>query len=676
MERDRRRLRGGVPPWSDPEIIHQPKVVEMNDKEQANIIIECIGPAVNGGRHPVKREVGESLQASADIFKEGHDVLGAALLYRCADESDWREAPMQPTGNDRWVGSFTLDRVTTWLYTVTAWVERFDTWRRDTLRKKEAAHDIASELLEGRNIFSDLVENGTAADDDRRAARVISATLQRAAPDQLMAVLLADETAALATRFRDSRLAATHPHPFAVICDRVRARFGAWYEMFARSQGTDPTRSATFAECEARLDDIQRLGFDVVYLPPIHPIGNTKRKGPNNSLTAGPRDPGSPYAIGSEAGGHCAVEPSLGTLADFDHFVAATRARGMEVALDFAINCSPDHPYVKQHPEWFFHRPDGSIKYAENPPKRYEDIYPLNFYSAARRGLWEEMKHIIEFWIGHGVHIFRVDNPHTKPMPFWEWLLGGVRRQHPEVIFLSEAFTRPKVMKYLAKIGFQQSYTYFTWRNTKQELTDYLRELADGPSREYFRPNFFTNTPDILPEILQKGGRPAFQTRFVLAATLSPSYGIYNGFELCENRAIPGTEEYDHSEKYEFKVWDWDRAGNIKDLIAKVNALRRSHPALQRIGVRFLPAHSDQVLLYAKMNADRSDVLLIAVNLDPWNAHESGIELPLEEFGIGDDQPFEVKEEIHGTVAVWKGRQQHLRLDPNWNPALIFTLRG
>ncbi|MHB8734429.1 MAG: alpha-1,4-glucan--maltose-1-phosphate maltosyltransferase [Terriglobales bacterium] len=635
------------------------------------LIIENLWPELNAGRHPVKREVGDLFTVWADVFRDGHDVIAAALWFREFDAADGHQVVLQPIGNDRWSGSFPLQRVGRYRYTVEAWTERFESWRRDTLRKQAADQDLSSDLLEGRALLASYLPRTQGG--DRAALSAILASLAGDAPSA--AILLDDAPASLAARYPDPALKVRYAPELELVVDRVRARFSAWYEFFPRSQGTDPTRSATFRECEARLPEIQRMGFDVVYLPPIHPIGVTKRKGPDNSLVAGPDDPGSPYAIGSALGGHDAIEPGLGTLHDFEHFVAAAHQHGLEVALDFAINCSPDHPWVRQHPEWFFHRPDGSIKYAENPPKRYEDIYPLNFHGEGAAALWEELRRVLSFWIGHGVHIFRVDNPHTKPMPFWHWLLGRLKEECPEAIFLSEAFTRPKVMKYLAKIGFSQSYTYFTWRNTKAELIEYLNELAHGEAREYFRPNFFTNTPDILPELLQHGGRPAFQLRAVLAATLAPSYGIYSGFELCEASAVAGTEEYLHSEKYQYKVWDWERPGHIKDLMARLNQLRRENAALQRLEtLRFLPANDDNILFYLKRTADGSNALLIAVNLDPHHPHEAAIELPLDELGIGEQEEYCVAEQLRGWDARWRGRHQRLRLDPQELPAAVLRV--
>jgi starch synthase (maltosyl-transferring) len=489
-----------------------------------------------------------------------------------------------------------------------------------------------------------------------------------------------------------------YPGELEVIVDRKAARFAAWYEMFPRSQGKVAGKSASFDDCIARLPEIARLGFDVVYLVPIHPIGRINRKGKNNSTVAEPGDPGSPYAIGSVEGGHRAVHPELGALSDFRRFVRAAAVLGIEVALDFAIQCAPDHPWVHAHPEWFRFRPDGTIKYAENPPKKYQDIVNVDFYNPDREGVWNELRDTLLFWVGEGVRTFRVDNPHTKPLPFWEWLIREIKARCPDAIFLSEAFTRPKMMRALAKAGFTQSYTYFTWRDTKTELMEYLTELTQGPAREYFRPNFFTNTPDILPIFLQDGGRPAFRIRLVLAATLSGVYGIYNGYELCENTPISGPveavastdpefvelygetpivrrEEYLDSEKYEYKVWDWDRPGNIKEDIAILNKFRHDNPALHEfLNLRFLSCADPNILAYAKMSADRTNTVIVAVNLDPHAAHESDVELPLAEFGLAVDAEFSLEEAFTRRIVTCRGTRQRLHLDPEANPAMIFRL--
>jgi starch synthase (maltosyl-transferring) len=528
------------------------------------------------------------------------------------------------------------------------------------------------ELLEGRSLLATTMERAPERDRLRLAGAIeqFDAAEEEARP----LLLLGEEIRTLMRRNPDRSHASRYRRELEVIVDRPAARFAAWYEIFPRSQGSKPGRSATFRDVIRRLPEIQAMGFDVLYLTPIHPIGRTHRKGPNNSLDPGPDDPGSPYAIGSSEGGHKAIHPELGTFEDFRALVAAAARHGLEIALDFAIQCSPDHPWIREHPEWFQFRPDGSIKYAENPPKKYQDIINVNFYGPHQEALWGELRDTVLFWVEQGVKTFRVDNPHTKPVPFWEWMIGDVQARHPDVIFLSEAFTRPPMLKKLAKLGFAQSYTYFTWRNFKRELTEYLTELTQGEAKEYLRPNFFANTPDILPLFLQQGGRPAFKIRLVLAATLSSVYGIYSGFELCENRAVAGKEEYDRSEKYEYKVWDWDRLGNIKAMVAAINRIRRENPALQELeNLRFYPAGDDNVLFYGKMSFDRGNIVLIAVNLDPFEPHESLLEFPLPEMGIGEEDSYEVEELLTGSKHLWRGSRQRVRLDPE-SPAAIFRI--
>ncbi|HEX6843359.1 MAG TPA: maltotransferase domain-containing protein [Stellaceae bacterium] len=639
----------------------------------ARILIEDVYPELGGGRFPVKRIVGDTLQVWADILRDGHDKLRAELLYRPESAGEWCAAPMRLFDNDRWVGEAPLNENGRYRYTIEAWTDHFASWRADTLKKREAGQALDLELIESRALVAEAAAR--AGGPDRTLLdRVLREFDQgdTAARAALMLSRLLDQAMA---RWPDRGDATRYPYELEVMVDRPRARFGAWYEMFLRSQGREPGGPATFDDGIARLPEIQAMGFDVVYLPPIHPIGRTNRKGRDNSLTAKPGDPGSPYAIGAVEGGHDAVHPELGGMAGFRRFVAAVRERGMEVALDFAIQCAPDHPWVKQHPDWFIFRPDGTIKYAENPPKKYQDIVNVDFYNSDREGLWRALRDVVLFWIGEGVTIFRVDNPHTKPLPFWEWLIREVQHRHPEAIFLAEAFTRPKMMRALAKAGFTQSYTYFTWRVTKQELTDYGSELAQGASKEYLRPNFFANTPDILPVHLQQGGRPIFRIRLVLAATLASTYGIYNGFELCEARAVPGTEEYLHSEKYEYKVWDWDRPGHIKDEIARLNRIRRDNPALHELtNLRFYPAQDDRVLFYGKMTADRSNMIFVAVNLDPMQRRDAVIELPLGEMHIPEVETFTAVELFTGTEHRWQGARQRLTLDPEINPAAIFRI--
>jgi len=539
--------------------------MNLPERRLSHIVIEDVTPSVDCGRYPAKRIAGESCVVEADIFRDGHQVLRAAVKWRRKQDEVFDEAPMLLFDNDRWRGEFRPTDNTRYVFTIEAWTDLFASWLADFTKKVKAERPIASDVLEGIALVEKMILN--ARGEDRELLERALARLRKTKDGSTALEAIGDAEISAAAGRAGERFGVTRFEPFLeLVVDREKARFGTWYEMFVRSQGSKAGKPGTFRDAERRLPELRDLGFDVVYLAPIHPIGHTNRKGPDNAVNGGANSPGSPWAIGSEAGGHIAIDPSIGTLGDFDRFNATANRLGIEVALDFAIQCSPDHPWVREHPDWFRHRPDGSIKYAENPPKQYEDIYPIDFDTADQRGLLEEMLRIVTFWHEHGVKIFRVDNPHTKPVQFWNWLINEVQTIHPEVIFLAEAFTRPKMMKALAKAGFTQSYTYFTWRNSKLELTEYLTELTQTPMREYFRPNFFTNTPDILPPILQSGERAAFKMRLVLAATLSPSYGIYSGFELCENQAIPGTEEYLNSEKYQMKVRDWNQAGTSRSL--------------------------------------------------------------------------------------------------------------
>jgi starch synthase (maltosyl-transferring) len=649
------------------------QVVMMKPKRSA-IVIENVYPEIDSGRYPVKRIIGELLSVSADIFKEGHDVLSAVLKYRRKKDTQWQETPMEEADNDRWYGSFVPADNAQYVYTIEAYTDVFQSWKDYFIRKAEADEDISGELLEGQRIIEGAIARATVAD-----AKKLSTFLQDlgAAVDSKEAVRIAgsEQLAHIMTRYPDRDDTVIYDRELEVVVNPKSAGFAAWYEMFHRSQGTVPGKSATFADCESRLQDVKDMGFDVIYLPPVHPIGLTNRKGKNNAEQAKAGDPGSPWAIGNKDGGHKAINPELGTLDDFRHFVQAARAMDIGIALDFAIQCSADHPYLKEHPEWFFRRPDGSIRYAENPPKKYQDIYPLNFYCEQNEALWDELKSIVLFWIEYGIKIFRVDNPHTKPFQFWEWLIAEIQELHPDVIFLAEAFTRPKALNFLAKAGFTQSYTYFTWRNFKEELIDYMTELTGTDIAEYLQGNLFTNTPDILPPILQHGGRPAFKIRLTLAATLSPVYSIYNGFELCENTAIPGTEEYLNSEKYEYKVRDWDRPGNIKDYIARINSIRKENSALQsNRNLRFYDSDDENILFYGKMAAGKDNLVFIAVNLDPFQTHESLVRIPVEEFGIGLNEKYMVEELISGTTYLWTGEEQHITLDPDIEPAVILRI--
>jgi starch synthase (maltosyl-transferring) len=623
-------------------------------KQGPRIVIERLYPELDAGRYPIKRVVGDSLEIWADIFRDGHDVLGAAILYQLEGASRWQSAPMRLFDNDRWAGTIELTENRRYRYTIEAWTDLFASWRDRMQRKRAARQDLTAELPEGRALVRAA---------ETRAGRAI------VPPDANVETLLSDPVAAAMAEWGPRDDVTRLERSLEIVVDRKAARFAAWYEMFPRSQGAVPDRGATFRDCIARLEDIAGMGFDTIYLPPIHPIGEKNRKGRNNSVHAEPGEPGSPYAIGSALGGHDAIHPELGTLDDFGAFVAACADRGMEVALDLAVQCAPDHPWITEHPEWFEFRDDGSIRYAENPPKQYQDIVNVNFRSPAWPALWKAIYDVVVFWIAQGVRIFRVDNPHTKPFPFWEWLIREVQDERPDILFLSEAFTRPKVMRNLAKLGFTQSYTYFTWRNEKHELIEYFTELTREEPREYLRPHLFTNTPDILPHFLQDGGPPAFRIRAVLAATLGGLFGIYNGFELCENRALPNSEEYADSEKYQYKVWDWDRPGNIKPLIAALNRIRRSHTVFEDWrNLEFHHCDNDRVLFYS-----RGREVFMAVNLDPFRPQEATVDLPLHALGLSEADDLRITNLLTGGSLHLVGARQHVRLDLD-APAMIFTV--
>jgi starch synthase (maltosyl-transferring) len=639
-------------------------------------VIENLEPLVDGGRYPTKRIVGEDLVVEADIFKDGHDVVAAVLKWRVLGERRWRETPMAYVDNDRWCGVCTLYDIAIYEYTVEAWTDTFRGWQQEFAAKFSASiSELRSEALEGAALLEaasrrarDRADSTRLVEFSRRMCKAGNAEINEIAQSRELEVLMATYT----DRGNPTDYA---PAP-RVIVDRPAAQIGAWYEFFPRSAEGRGDRGSTFRDCLPRIDYAKAMGFDVIYFPPIHPIGHTNRKGRNNSITCEPGDPGVPWAIGSEAGGHTAVEPALGTLADFDWLQKQVRKRGMEIALDFAINCSPDHPYVKEHPDWFYKRPDGTIKYAENPPKKYEDIYPLNFRCDDWRGLWAEMKSIVLFWARRGVRIFRVDNPHTKPVAFWEYLVSGVRDKYPDVVFLSEAFTRPKMMKALAKAGFNQSYSYFTWRNSKRELIEYFTELTQTEMSEYFRANLWPNTPDILPFVLQDGGRPAFMIRVLLAATLSTLYGIYSGYELCENEALPGREEYLDSEKYQWKERDWNAPGNIKDWIAQLNKIRRGNRALQFYNnLRFYHADNDAILFYGKMTPARDNIILVVVNLDPHRKQNSYVNVPIDQFGQMESDVYQVHDLLSDARYTWRGRQNYVELDPEIQTGHVFRVR-
>jgi starch synthase (maltosyl-transferring) len=638
-------------------------------------VIEGVTPEVDNGRFPAKRIVGDLVVVECDAFTDGHDVITCVLRYRPEETAEWTEVAMDPLVNDRWRGEFLAAEAGRYCYTIEAWVDHFKSWVRDLAKRVEAGQEVAVDLQIGAGHLREAAARARGSDATRLKA--FAATL-RAGGDEAVRQALSPAVADLMARYPDRSLTFSYGKELVLVVDRERARFSTWYELFPRSWSETPGRHGTFRDVARRLDYVAEMGFDVLYLPPIHPIGLSHRKGPNNNPIASPGDPGSPWAIGAPDGGHRAAHPDLGSLADFRALVERAATLGIQLALDLAVQCSPDHPYVQEHPDWFRSRPDGTIQYAENPPKKYQDIYPVNFETEDWPALWEELGGVVRFWIDQGVCIFRVDNPHTKPFAFWEWLIADVKRDHPEVLFLAEAFTRPKVMYRLAKLGFTQSYTYFAWRNTAWELTEYFTELTQTPVREFFRPNAWPNTPDILTEYLQLGGPPAFKVRLVLAATLAASYGIYGpAFEHGLNvPREPGSEEYLNSEKYEVKHWDLDRPDSLKDLIARVNRIRRENPALQSDwSLRFHPAGNDQLIAYSKTAPDGENMILTVVNLDPHHVQSGFIELPLHDLGIDPSQTFQVEDLLGGTRFLWNGPRNFVDLDPKTLPALILRIR-
>lgn len=653
------------------------------------VVIENVTPLIDGGRYPIKRAVGEDLTIEADIYMAGHDLVSALLKWRTVGAKKWNETPMHPIvphGNDRWKGTLSLFENTTYEYTIEAWIDAFRSWQYEFKKKFEGGiQNLNSETIEGAHMLVAAAERAGDSPDAERL-RELAKKIESSEPRQVNDMAHWSELEGLMGSWPDRSKSTEYTlcgggFP-QVEVDRERAVFAAWYEFFPRSAEGKADSGSTFRDCLPRIDDAKAMGFDVIYFPPIHPIGVTARKGRNNSVTSQPGEPGVPYAIGNRhlglpnGGGHKDIEPALGNFKDFDWLVKEIHKRGMELALDFAINCSPDHPYVHDHPEWFFKRPDGTIKYAENPPKKYEDVYPLNFFCDDWKALWDEMTDIILFWAEKKVRIFRVDNPHTKAVAFWEYLIARVRAKYPDTIFLSEAFTRPKMMKALAKAGFQQSYTYFTWRNFKQEITEYFTELTQTEMKEYFRGNLWPNTPDILPYFLQQSGRPGFLIRHVLAATLSSVYGMYSGYELCENAAMPKKEEYWESEKYQFKGRDWNAPGNIKDFITRVNRVRHENRALHEYAnLRFYYAENDNVLFYGKMTESLDNIILVVVNLDPYQRHDSYIHVPVEEFGWLENDTYQVHDLLYDERYLWRGTRNFVMLDPHTKPAHIFRIR-
>ena len=645
---------------------------------RGHVRIEDVEPQIGCGRYRSKAIVGDRVEVTADILRDGPDLLMASLRYKGPKDPRWTETRMVHVANDRWYGSFQPTDLGTYRFTIEAWTDRFGTWRRDLMKRIDAGQDVTVDLEEGARLIESRLPSLNKSETKVLAHAVTTLRGDPPAtpgPDDPRIAPLGDELVLeLMNSYADRAGSTTSRPELEVTVDREKALFGAWYEFFPRSTGT-PQKHGTFKTAGKDLGRIAEMGFDVVYLPPIHPIGTTYRKGANNTLEAKPTDVGSPWAIGGKDGGHDAIHPELGTLADFDAFVAEAKKLGIDVALDFAIQCSPDHPWVTEHPEWFNHRPDGTIRYAENPPKKYQDIYPINFDNTDAAALWLELKRILEHWIAHGVTIFRVDNPHTKSFAFWEWVIKELKATHPELVFLAEAFTRPKVMKALAKLGFSQSYTYFTWRNEKWEIVEYLDELTSPEVARYFRPNFFVNTPDILHEYLQVGGPPAFKIRLVLAAMLSPSYGVYSGYELYENTPVShGSEEYLNSEKFELKPRDYSVQGSLAPFITKLNEIRRKHSALSRLtNLSWHATDKDNLIAFSKSSS--AGALLVVVNLNPFNWEEGTITIDRDALGVDSARPLEMHDLVTDATYTWHGDQAYVRLDPA-EPAHIFQVRS
>ncbi|HLF70967.1 MAG TPA: alpha-1,4-glucan--maltose-1-phosphate maltosyltransferase [Dehalococcoidia bacterium] len=642
------------------------------------VVIENVTPEVDRGRYAVKRIAGDVLRVEADVFADGHGLIACHLYYKRDEAAEWLSVAMEEQIDLRWRGEFELDEPGTYVYRLEAWLDHFASWRRDLEKRIAAGQDVALELRGGALMLREAA--AAAPEDAAKNLRQRADVLEGGdwAINVRTALALDAELTSLMQRYAPREPLTAYDCGQRVVAERERARFGAWYELFPRSTSPIRGKHGSFETTIDWLPYVSQMGFDVLYLPPVHPIGHTNRKGPNNTPQSGPNDLGSPWAIGDETGGHKALHPDLGTLDDFRRLIQAARGQDMEVAMDFALQCSPDHPYVTEHPQWFKHRPDGTIRYAENPPKRYEDIYPIDFDTDDWQTLWQELLGVVCFWAGEGVRIFRVDNPHTKPFAFWEWLIANVKQTYPDTIFLAEAFTKPQTMYQLAKLGFTQSYTYFTWRNQKWDLTQYFEELTQGEPKEFFRPNLWPNTPDILHEYLQTGGRPAFVARLILAATLSAAYGIYGPpFELCvADPREPGSEEYLHSEKYELRHWDVTAEQSLKDVIARVNRARREHPALQRNDtLRFLELPNDNLIAYMKTSADDEDIVIIVVNLDPRNTQSGHVRVPLSQLGLPYDTPYVVHDLLDDAHYTWTNEWNYVELNPRVMPAHILHLR-
>ena len=658
-------------------LTHTTPPAAMPEEGRQRVVINGLQPSVERGRYAVKRIVGEEVSVEANIYAEGHDALSACVVVRSASNQDSREIPMKPLVNERWRGTFQIERREPYTFNVIAFIDHFMTWVSDLKKRVAAEQDITIDLLIGADYVAAAAQRAEGRDANQ--LRVLEQQL-RTPETQAdgVATALSSELTALMQIYADRRFVSEHEYEQRIEVDRPLARFSAWYEMFPRSCASEPGRHGTLDDVERLLPYVQSMGFDVLYLPPIHPIGHAFRKGENNATTANPDDVGSPWAIGGPAGGHKSIHPELGTLEDFRRLVTLARKLGIEIAMDYALQCSPDHPYVKEHPDWFRQRPDGTIQYAENPPKKYQDIYPIDFETEDWQALWEELRSIILFWIEQGVTVFRVDNPHTKPFAFWEWMIGSIRREHSDIIFLAEAFTRPKVMNQLAKLGFTQSYTYFTWRNTKWEIEEYLEALTQSPAQEFLRPNFWPNTPDILPEYLQYGGRPAAMIRLVLAATLSACYGIYGpAFELGDVRPrIVGGEEYLDSEKYAVRFWNRDDPSSLREFIALVNRIRRENVPLQdNRTLRFHPVDNPEIICFSKTSPDGQEIIVVTVTMDPHHTQRGWLSLPTETFEISEERAFQAHDLLTGARYLWHGPHNFVELNPHVAPAHIFRLR-
>lgn len=650
-------------------------VENMSSSATRRIVIENVRPEIDGGRFPIKRVKGECVTVSADVFADGHAEIFVLLLFKRQEDREWQKVRMKSLGNDLWESKFRVEENVNYCYTVQGFMHDFDTWRKGLQKKVKSRQDVDVDLMIGVQILKAALPRVMPQHKSELKKWIGLLRNSRKKEDALEAAFDSDLLYMLET-YLDPRRSTVYEKELIVLVEDPRASFSSWYEFFPRSWGKKPGQHGTFKDCQQILPAIKDMGFNVIYLPPIHPIGQTKRKGKNNAVVCRKGDPGSPWAIGSKEGGHKSIHPQLGDFADFQDFVACANKLGLEVAIDLAFQCSPDHPYVKAHPKWFKWRPDGVVQYAENPPKKYEDILPLNFETDDRQSLWQELKSIVFFWIEKGVSIFRVDNPHTKPFVFWDWLIAEVKKAHPQTIFLAEAFTRPKVMYRLAKGGFTQSYTYFTWRHTKSELMEYLTELTQTEVGEFFRPNFWPNTPDILVPHLQEGGRPAFIMRVVLASMLSANFGIYGPvFELCLSKSVSDKEEYIDSEKYEIKAWDWDRPGNIKSVITTLNMIRRENPSLQQTRkIRFLDINNDQLLCFYKATEDYSNIILVAVNLNPFCTESGWLRVPIDELGLDYERPYIAHDLLNEEKYVWQGDGAYIELDPQRSMAHVIRL--